>query len=46
MIATSKAYSSAVAEFTDSNERAPYQPLDFDRDKVADQVRGALRKRR
>ena len=46
MIATSKAYSSAVAEFTDNNERAPYQPLDFDRDKVADQVRGALRKRR
>jgi len=46
MMATSKAYSSAVSEYTDSSDRAPYQPIDFDRDKVADQVRGALRKRR
>lgn len=46
MLAISKTYGHAVAEYSGSNAPAPYQDAEFDREKVADQVRSALRKRR
>lgn len=46
MMSISKSYTSAIIEYGNTDLPAPYQPLDFDRVKVADKVRGALRKRR
>lgn len=46
IMAVSRAYMSAIREYSDNETPAPYQSLEFDRNKVADKVRGALRKRR
>jgi len=46
LMAISRAYTSAVHEYSNNEIPAPYQPLEFDRVKVANKVRDALRKRR
>lgn len=46
LMAISKAYTFAISEYNGKEEPAPYQPLDFDRDRVASSVRDALRKKR
>jgi hypothetical protein len=46
MLSISRTYTQAIAEYSGSTVPAPYQPVEFDREKVASQVRSALRKRR
>ena len=43
--AISAAYTSAVMEFSGKDAARPYHPAEFDREKVADKVRSALRNR-
>ncbi|MGL4517068.1 MAG: hypothetical protein ACRCUH_10315 [Shewanella sp.] len=46
MIAISKTYGNSVAEYGGSSAPPPYRDEEFDREKVANQIRNSLRKRR